>query len=146
VVERELYDKIVYVYFFRQELGKLRAYPLNYVGFRRANEGVVFLQLVRKKIGLSVVNLASEIVKLLGASSKASEYGSPIFPTGFVDPLQDPLYPQEFGEITLRNVPSSNEIFRPAKGLSEIRLSAATAYEIGWISKVQHDDYYNQLK
>lgn len=121
------------IYFYRMELGGKRRYPLEYFGYRRPYEGVVFLPIERESMEFSIVNVVHEMLHLLGATDKFNEYGQPLFPGGFADPQLQPLYPQKFAEVMARTLPVGNDQTQPISLLSQVRIGQQTAREIGWL-------------
>ena len=80
------------------------------------------------------VVIVHELLHTLGATDKydpASE--APVFPNGYADPEQEPLYPQEIAEIMAGSIPVADDRWVMARGLYETAIGRQTAKEINWI-------------
>lgn len=83
------------------------------------------------------VVLAHELLHLFGATDKYDEAGLPLYPNGYAEPEQRPLWPQEWAEIMAGRIArSANQAVLP-RSLDECVVGAATAAEIGWIGAPQ---------
>lgn len=78
--------------------------------------------------------IAHELLHTVGASDKYDlASGAPLFPNGFPDPQQQPLYPQEDTEIMAgRRALSATESEMP-RSLRKVVVGPATALEIRWM-------------
>lgn len=92
-----------------------------------------------------VMTLAYYIARLMGAASHLDDHGYPLFPQGYANPEQKPLYPQENAELTGCYIPFKPFEIRRITTLDQVYLGAQTAYEIGWISKGQRDGQYQNV-
>ena len=84
--------------------------------------------------GQNQVVMVHELLHTLGASDKydpATE--RPLYPDGFVDPEQQPLYPQYRAEIMAGSIPLSEMRWEMARNLNEVEIGFKTAQEIKWI-------------
>ena len=62
--------------------------------------GVVHAFAQRQMAGTNNIVITHELLHTLGATDKYEPgSGAPLFPIGFADPSQKPLYPQEAAEI-----------------------------------------------
>jgi hypothetical protein len=84
--------------------------------------------------------IAHELLHVLGATDKYEPAtGDPIFPAGYAEPEQQPLYPQVTAEIMGGRIPlGPYESVMPAS-LAECRMGHGTAEEIGLFSQLQTD-------
>jgi len=79
------------------------------------------------------VIIAHELLHTLGATDKYDPAtGMPLFPAGYGDPEQQPLYPQTRGEIMGGLIPRSETEGQMPSGLRYARIGPDTAAEIGW--------------
>jgi hypothetical protein len=84
--------------------------------------------------GQNQVVMVHELLHTLGASDKydpATE--RPLYPDGFVDPQQQPLYPQYRAEVMAGSIPLSETRWEMARNLNEVEIGFKTAQEIKWI-------------
>lgn len=80
------------------------------------------------------VIITHEFLHTLGASDKYDlSTNSPVFPVGFAQPQQLPVYPQAFAEIMGGRVPISASHARIPESLDEVLIGRATALEIRWL-------------
>lgn len=79
--------------------------------------------------------IAHEFLHTVGASDKYSADNRAIFPMGFADPGQTPLYPQTQAEIMVGRIPLSETQMRMANSLQECVINEQTAREINWLRK-----------
>lgn len=83
---------------------------------------------------LNNVIVVHELLHTLGAEDKYdADSLQALFPHGFAQPLQQPLYPQKQAEIMAGVVPLSEQQFRLPEGLWQTLIGPATAHEIGWL-------------
>lgn len=83
-------------------------------------------------IDFSLFVAAHELLHTLGASDKYDSAGNAVYPDGFAEPDQAPLYPQPGAEIMARDLPLTPTSARPPNTLDELFVGHATASEIGW--------------
>ncbi|MCK9606165.1 MAG: hypothetical protein M0R33_06890 [Methylomonas sp.] len=77
--------------------------------------------------------IAHEVLHTVGASDKYAPDNSPLFPVGYADPNQSPLYPQKRAEIMAGRIPLSENRMRMPDSLAECMIGEATALEINWL-------------
>lgn len=77
--------------------------------------------------------IAHEFLHTVGASDKYAPDNSPLFPMGYADPAQSPLYPQKKAEIMVGRIPLSETQLRMAESLRECVIGETTAREINWL-------------
>ncbi|HEY2685498.1 MAG TPA: hypothetical protein VGI93_18445 [Steroidobacteraceae bacterium] len=79
------------------------------------------------------VIIAHELLHTLGATDKYDPASNaPIFPIGYGDPEQKPLYPQQVAEIMAGRLALAPDRFEQAESLNEVVVGPATALEIRW--------------
>jgi len=102
-------------------------------GLQKGLIGVVHAFAQRNMNGGNSVVIAHELLHTLGATDKYDRAsGAPLFPSGFGDPDQQPLYPQSKAEIMAgRRAISPQESAMPA-ALNTVVVGPATAAEIRW--------------
>jgi hypothetical protein len=85
--------------------------------------------------------IAHELLHTLGASDKYDPAtGLPVFPRGFADPDQEPLYPQARAELMAGRVPMSKHAAEIPPSLGQVVIGPETAFEIGWSSSLESVD------
>jgi len=94
--------------------------------------GVAQVDIDRDRIDLSLFVAAHELMHTLGASDKYDGSGNAVYPDGFAEPENRPLYPQRGAEIMARDLPLTATSARPPETLDELFVGNATAREIGW--------------
>jgi hypothetical protein len=77
--------------------------------------------------------IAHEFLHTVGAKDKYAPDNSPIFPIGYAEPDQSPLYPQKKAEIMVGRIPLSETQMRMADNLRECVVGEETAKEINWL-------------
>ena len=77
--------------------------------------------------------IAHELLHTVGATDKYAADSEPVFPTGYADPAQSPLYPQTKAEIMAVRIPLSTNTSRMATNLNECVIGEQTAREINWL-------------
>jgi hypothetical protein len=79
------------------------------------------------------VVIAHELLHTVGATDKYAADNSALFPIGYADPNQTPLYPQTKAEIMVGRIPLSETAMRMAANLDECVIGEQTAIEINWL-------------
>jgi len=80
------------------------------------------------------VVIAHEMLHTLGATDKYDmQTLQPIYPEGYADPDQEPLFPQIYGEIMGRAIPLSESESKPPPALGYTLIGTQTASEIKWL-------------
>ncbi|HEV2227521.1 MAG TPA: hypothetical protein VGR86_01075 [Steroidobacteraceae bacterium] len=102
-------------------------------GLQKGLVGVVHAFAAGAMTGGNNIVIAHELLHTLGATDKYDlGTGEPLFPNGYGDTGQQPLYPQAEAEImAVRRALSPQESQMPRSLRSEV-VGAATALEIGW--------------
>lgn len=79
------------------------------------------------------VVIAHELLHTLGATDKYDpSSNAPLFPIGYGDPEQKPLYPQQFAELMAGRRAVAAERSQQVESLREVVIGPATALEIRW--------------
>jgi hypothetical protein len=104
------------------------------LGLQKGLLGVVYAFADAEMTGSNNVVIAHELLHTVGASDKYDPADDrPLYPDGYADPQQDPLYPQERTEVMAgRRMVSEREWEMPS-GLRGVVVGARTATEIHWI-------------
>ncbi len=77
--------------------------------------------------------ITHELLHTVGASDKYDVDNQPVFPDGYAEPLQSPLFPQTLAEIMAGKTPSSSNQSEMAKSLEYCIIGEKTAIEINWL-------------
>ncbi len=102
------------------------------LGLRQGLIGVVHAFAASEQTAQNNIVLAHELLHTLGASDKYDPHGLPLYPHGFGDPGQEPLYPQARAEIMGgRLALAPDQAVIPAS-LDACVVGPATALEINW--------------
>ena len=95
--------------------------------------GRVNLFCTAKQHEQNLVVLAHELLHTVGATDKYDlNTSQPIYPIGYADPNQQPLYPQRRAELMGGRVPLSPDQAKIPLNLDQTTISEMTAREIGW--------------
>lgn len=80
------------------------------------------------------VILVHELLHAFGAQDKYDlATGQPIYPIGYANPEQQPLFPQQKAELMAGHIPTSLQSSKMPSSLAKTLINAQTAQEIGWI-------------
>ena len=102
-------------------------------GLQKGLVGVVHLFADSAMAGRNNIVIAHELLHTVGASDKYDlGSGTPLFPTGYADRDQDPLYPQERAEIMAGGRPLSAYQWEMPRSLAGEVIGPETALEIRW--------------
>lgn len=77
-----------------------------------------------------------EILHTLGASDKYNLQNLPVWPEGYADPYQEPLYPQYRAEVMGGRMPQSSSFALIPTRMDQVVVGPKTATEINWPLKV----------
>jgi hypothetical protein len=103
------------------------------LGLTKGLIGVVYGFAAAEMDGQNNVVIAHELLHTVGATDKYSPGSDrPLFPHGYGDPNQVPLYPQRSAEIMAGRRMLSAERWEQAESLDEVLIGPATALEIRW--------------
>lgn len=124
-------DIQVFVQYFDPEETDRVAHSL---GLQKGLIGVVNAFASRKHSGQNNVIIAHELLHTVGASDKYDLADSqPLYPHGYADPDQDPLYPQSRAEIMGGRIPLSETEADMPISLNKTLVGPETAAEINWL-------------
>jgi hypothetical protein len=102
-------------------------------GLQRGLMAVVHLFAARSQSAQNAIVTAHELLHTFGATDKyAPDGNAPLYPQGFAEPGLVPRYPQRYAEIMAGRVPLAPGRQEMPDDLSQVRVGAATALEIGW--------------
>ena len=83
--------------------------------------------------GSNALVIAHEFLHTVGASDKYDlQSGVPLYPLGYADPAQQPLYPQADTEVMAARRPLSATEWEMPRNLTHVVVGPATALEIRW--------------
>lgn len=98
--------------------------------------GIVNLFASDRQQAQNSIVLAHELLHAFGATDKYDlTNGQPVYPMGYANPNQKPLYPQRQAEIMAGYIPISQQRSKMPDRLSQVILSPLTAKEVGWIQE-----------
>ena len=105
-------------------------------GLQKGLIGVVHAFADETLAGSNAMVIAHELLHTVGATDKYDlASGTPLYPDGYADPDQKPLYPQEETEIMAGRRPLSPTEAQIPLSLKHVIAGAATAREVGWTSR-----------
>jgi len=103
------------------------------LGIEKGLIGVVNAFAVESMDGGNSMVIAHELLHTLGATDKYDPVNdAPLFPDGYGDPRQSPLYPQKFAELMAGRRMLSATSWEQPSSLDQIVIGPATAVEIRW--------------
>ena len=104
------------------------------LGLQKGLLGVVHAFADREMAGSNNVVIAHELLHTVGASDKYDPLDArPLFPAGYADPEQQPLYPQEYAEVMGGRRMLSEQEWEMPLALGSVIIGPQTATEIRWI-------------
>jgi hypothetical protein len=104
------------------------------IGLKEGLIGVANVYAVNHMTEENNVIVAHELLHTLGATDKYDPSTTqPLFPVGYADPEQAPLYPQKFAEIMAGRVPLSETESDTPRNLELAVVGRRTAEEIRWL-------------
>ena len=107
------------------------------VGMRKGRYGIVKAYARKSTEQTNLVVFTHELLHVLGATDKyVLSTGNPIFPHGFADPDQRPLFPQKRAEIMGGAIPISTVSSSMPDSLEQCKIGRLTAEEIGFFGKL----------
>lgn len=103
------------------------------LGIRKGLFGVVHAYANRRLEPKNHVVIAHEILHTVGAKDKYDlATKQPLFPAGYADPENQPLFPQQFAEIMGSRIPLSKTQSKMPPTLNHTVIGEQTAREIKW--------------
>ncbi|MDH5395822.1 MAG: hypothetical protein OEW97_06075 [Gammaproteobacteria bacterium] len=104
------------------------------LGIQKGLIGVIHAFANDKQNQQNSIIMAHEILHTVGASDKYDRNNLPVYPDGYAQPEQTPLYPQRFAEIMAGRIPISNVRAQIPASLRHVIVGERTAKEINWIT------------
>ncbi len=124
-------DIQMFVQYFDPEQTDRVAHSL---GLQKGLLGVVNAFASRTHSGQNNVIIAHELLHTVGATDKYDLVNNqPLYPHGYADPDQDPLYPQTHAEIMGGRIPLSETESEMPLSLNKTLVGPETAAEINWL-------------
>lgn len=103
------------------------------LGLQKGLIGVVHVFAADAQTAENKFVIAHELLHTVGATDKYDPHtNQPVFPDGYGDPGQDPVFPQRYAEIMGGRIAVSKSEAAMPTGLQEALVGGATAREIGW--------------
>jgi hypothetical protein len=103
------------------------------LGMQKGLVGVVHAYAEADMTRPNNVVIAHEILHTLGATDKYDLASlAPLYPSGYVEPEREPLYPQSLTEIMAGRHAVDAHTFEMPESLTDVRVGEATALEIRW--------------
>lgn len=107
------------------------------VGMRKGRYGIVKAVARESAQPTNLVVFTHELLHVLGATDKyVITTGEPIYPDGYAEPQQQPLFPQTRAEIMGGRIPLSAVASVMPKSLEQCKVGRLTAEEIGFMDKL----------
>lgn len=95
--------------------------------------GSVNLFASQKQSPQNQIVLVHELLHAFGATDKYDlATGQPIYPVGYADPNQQPLFPQSKAELMAGHIPLSMDKSKMPESLAQTLINENTALELGW--------------
>lgn len=102
-------------------------------GLQKGLVGIVHAFAESTMAGSNNIVIAHELLHTVGATDKYDlTTGTPLYPDGFADPHQKPLYPQNNAELMAGRRPLSAQEAQMPQSLRSVVVGPATASEIRW--------------
>jgi hypothetical protein len=130
-IARAPHDVRLYLVLSPPELGQ--AQFMEGAGAAGGDFGIVLATVDAKTIELALIGLGHELLHCIGASDKYDTRGHSVAPAGLCEPDAVPRYPQRCAELMAGETALAPDTGRLASELSEVRVGAVTAREIGWL-------------
>jgi hypothetical protein len=103
------------------------------VGVEKGRLAIVKLYATRAQAAENDMVLLHEVLHTVGASDKYDlATNRPLFPEGYANPQQKPLYPQKRAEIMAGRIATAEYQFQAIRSLNQVVIGPKTAGEIGW--------------
>lgn len=103
------------------------------VGLQKGLIGVAKLFAVPHMTAENNIIITHELLHTLGATDKYDfSNNQPVYPAGYAEPENAPLYPQQFAEIMGGRIPVSQDTSLAPQTLEAVLVGQETAREIGW--------------
>jgi hypothetical protein len=107
------------------------------VGMRKGRYGIVKAYADPELRNRNLIIFTHEMLHVLGATDKyVLSTREPVFPEGYADPRQNPLFPQTRAEIMGGRIPLSATRSTVPESLAQCRIGQVTAEEIGFFNRL----------
>lgn len=127
-------DIQIFVLYFDPDQTSTVAHSL---GLQKGLIGVVNAFASKKMKKENHVIIAHELLHTVGAVDKYDPSSNqPLYPIGYADPNQSPLFPQKKAEIMAGRIAVDEKKAEQPRKLKQVVLGEATAIEINWFSPV----------
>jgi len=136
------YDGVVYVQFVQ---GKFDGFLESYAS-RRDRLGLANCYLDPSLVETDIMIVMHEFTHLLNAKDHYDAQTLPVYPQGYVQPFEEPLYPQKYAELMAGRIPVDQSNAKEIAALRDLRLGIYTANEIGWITDEQLKKFIEEKK
>lgn len=103
------------------------------LGLQKGLIGVIHAYADKKQSKQNAVIMTHEILHTVGATDKYDQNNYPVYPEGFAQPTQQPLYPQLAAEIMAGRIAVSATEAQIPSSLKHVIVGQTTAREINWI-------------
>lgn len=124
-------DVRIYVVYHDPKLNNRLRHSL---GLQKGMVGVVNAFAARSMAQRNNVVIAHEFLHTLGATDKYDLVtNQPLYPHGYAEPEQEPLYPQRLAEIMGGRIPLSDRQSVMPNSVENSRIGDRTAMEINWL-------------
>jgi hypothetical protein len=108
------------------------------VGMRKGRYGIVKAFARERLQDSTLIVFTHELLHVLGATDKyVVSTGEPIYPHGYADPDQRPLFPQQRAEIMGGRIPLNAYSSSMPDSLEQCKIGRQTAEEIGFFDKLK---------
>jgi hypothetical protein len=125
-------DIQIFVLYFDPKKTKTVAHSL---GLQKGLIGVVNAFASKEMKKENHVIIAHEILHTVGATDKYDpNTNQPIYPIGYAEPQQSPLYPQKKAEIMAGRIAKTEHKAEQPRKLKQVVLGESTAIEINWLA------------
>lgn len=125
----------VFLHYHQVEKGKRLKHSL---GMDKGLLAIVHAFAADKQQQQNNIVIAHELLHTVGASDKYNSNNQPVFPDGYAEPDNEPLYPQTLAEIMSGNIPISSEQSKMADSLQQCIIGEKTATEINWLKPLNN--------
>ncbi|NOR68366.1 MAG: hypothetical protein GQ532_01500 [Methylomarinum sp.] len=123
----------IFVHYHQQTEGKLLQHSL---GLNKGLLSIVHAFASKDQEQQNNIVIAHEFLHTVGATDKYNANNQAVFPDGYADPEQQPLFPQLKAEIMSGRIPLSSNLSKMAASLDHCIIGNKTANEINWISYI----------
>ncbi|MCK4841773.1 MAG: hypothetical protein KAT04_07795 [Methylococcales bacterium] len=120
----------VFVHYHKDEKDKLLQHSL---GLDKGLLAIVHAFASTDQQAQNNIIIAHELLHTVGATDKYNMNNQPVYPDGYAEPEQTPLFPQTLAEIMSAKIALSSTHSEMAENLDQCIIGEKTATEINWI-------------